>query len=256
MTVLEIILLIIGVACFAAGFFIPDKSKSVASWEEKKEERKIHELIEKEIEKSLDSISDSLEEKVEDALEKAERGLERISNDKIMAVNEYGDTVLSDINKNHDEAVFLYSMLNEKHDDIIKSQAEIESTSKEVKNTLKELENVKEQTYADWEKNKQDILNELEEKENKIELEKNILNARADEFNKNIEEKTVKDNTKKSSKSKVKRNPESVEVSIYGDNHNDEILRLYKEGKSNVAIAKELGLGVGEVNLVIALAKT
>lgn len=255
MIVLEIILLIIGAACFTAGFFVSDKSKSASVLEEKREERRIHELIEKEIESSKERISDSLEEKVEECLEKAERGMERISNEKIMAVNEYGDTVLSDINKSHDEAVFLYSMLNDKHDEILKSQSEIENASKEVKRTLKELENVKEETYADWEKNKQDILNEIEEKENRIELEKNILTAREDEFNKIAQEKTVK-TVKKSSKKAVKRKPETVDVSIYGDNHNEEIIKLYKEGKSNIAIAKELGLGVGEVNLVIALAKT
>ena len=38
-----------------------------------------------------------------------------------------------------------------------------------------------------------------------------------------------------------------------GNNNNDRILELHKKGKSNIAIAKELGLGVGEVNLVIDL---
>ena len=40
-----------------------------------------------------------------------------------------------------------------------------------------------------------------------------------------------------------------------GNNKNDKILSLHAEGKSNVAIAKELGLGVGEVKLVIDLFK-
>ena len=39
------------------------------------------------------------------------------------------------------------------------------------------------------------------------------------------------------------------------ENNNDKILRMYKEGMSNVDIAKELGLGVGEVKLVINLFK-
>lgn len=255
MTILELILLIIGAACFTAGFFVPEKTRSEKAWEEKKEERKIHELIEKEIDKYKESLNDSLEEKVQDYLDKAERGLERISNDKIMAVNEYGDTVLSDINKNHDEAVFLYSMLNDKHDDILKSQAEIESTSQIVRETLKEIENVKTETYADIEKNKNDILNEIEKKENKIELEKNILNAREDEFNKTIEEKITKEKHKTASKRANKSNLANVDVFCTGENHNDEILRLYKSGKSTTAIAKELGIGVGEVNLVIGLAK-
>lgn len=40
-----------------------------------------------------------------------------------------------------------------------------------------------------------------------------------------------------------------------GRNYNDRIMELYKSGKSNVAIARELNLGVGEVKLVIDLYK-
>ena len=36
-------------------------------------------------------------------------------------------------------------------------------------------------------------------------------------------------------------------------NNNDKILELHRLGMSEVAIAKELGLGVGEVMLVIGL---
>ena len=38
-----------------------------------------------------------------------------------------------------------------------------------------------------------------------------------------------------------------------GRNSNERILELHKAGKSNMAIAKELGLGLGEVKLVIDL---
>ncbi len=253
MTLLEIILLIIGVACLIGGFFIPEKTKTKTSWEEKKETEHIKELIEKEVEKYKDTLKDSLEEEVSEYMEKAERGLERISNEKIMAVTEYGDTVLGDINKNHDEAVFLYNMLNDKHDDILKSQAQIESTSKEVKNTLKAIENAKDEAKADFEKNKSALLTEFEKKENEIELEKNKLNAMEEEFNKNRQELNApKETQKRAVKKTVRRTSENVN---YASNHNEEILRLYKEGKSNVAIAKELGLGIGEVKLVIDLAK-
>ena len=36
-------------------------------------------------------------------------------------------------------------------------------------------------------------------------------------------------------------------------NSNEKILAMYNEGKSNMAIAKELDLGIGEVKLVIDL---
>ena len=38
-------------------------------------------------------------------------------------------------------------------------------------------------------------------------------------------------------------------------NHNEKILALYSQGKSYVEIAKELGLGQGEVRLVVGLYK-
>ena len=43
------------------------------------------------------------------------------------------------------------------------------------------------------------------------------------------------------------------ETDADGRNNNERILELYNQGKSKVAIAKELGLGVGEVKLVIDL---
>ena len=38
-------------------------------------------------------------------------------------------------------------------------------------------------------------------------------------------------------------------------NVREEILRLYEEGRDSVAIAKKLGLGVGEVRLILGLYK-
>ena len=38
-------------------------------------------------------------------------------------------------------------------------------------------------------------------------------------------------------------------------NSNDRILEMHKAGKSNMSIARELGLGIGEVKLVIDLFK-
>jgi hypothetical protein len=48
------------------------------------------------------------------------------------------------------------------------------------------------------------------------------------------------------------------EHSVYeesGNNHNDMILALHQQGKPDVEIARDLGLGLGEVKLVIGLYK-
>ena len=42
---------------------------------------------------------------------------------------------------------------------------------------------------------------------------------------------------------------------VQTDNHNEQILSFWKEGMSEVEIAKTLGLGLGEVRLVLGLYK-
>ena len=43
-----------------------------------------------------------------------------------MAINEYSDTVLDSINKAHNEIMFLYSMLNDKHDELTRLSGDID----------------------------------------------------------------------------------------------------------------------------------
>ena len=119
MTVLEIVLLVAGAILFVLSFIIPAKkqeaSDDVRAMIEEEVKKKVTEETES-IKKHVDGVVD---EAVAYAQEKTERSLERISNEKIMAVNEYSDTVLEEINKNHKEVMFLYDMLNDKHDILV-----------------------------------------------------------------------------------------------------------------------------------------
>ena len=159
----------------------------------------------------------------EDVVEKAERSLERLTNEKIMAVNEYSDTVLQEIHKNHEEAMFLYDMLNNKH-------ANIKDTVSKMDKAVKAAED-----------------------KAKVKAEENV--------------KTQKENVTEEQLTEVQEPAETIEPSgspeigfmgetaEEGQNNNEKILEMHRQGKSTVAIAKELGLGVGEVKLVIDLYK-
>ena len=46
---------------------------------------------------------------------------------------------------------------------------------------------------------------------------------------------------------------DNKDIAVVTGNNNEKILELNAAGKSNVEIAKELGLGIGEVKLVIDL---
>ena len=216
MGILEVVLLIAGIVIFIGSFLLPSGKESGINKEAAKEE--IKGLMEEEMQTVRSQMQDKMDETSEDALEKAERSLERLTNEKIMAVSEYSDTVLQEIHKNHEEAMFLYDMLNNKH-------ANIKDTVSKMDKAVKAAED-----------------------KAKVKAEENV--------------KTQKENVTEEQLIEVQEPAETIEPSgsmgetaEEGQNNNEKILEMHRQGKSTVAIAKELGLGVGEVKLVIDLYK-
>ena len=232
MGILEIVLLIAGVIIFTGSFFLPLGGEKNTGIDQKAAKEEIHGLVEEEMNNVRSKMQDKMEETSEDAIEKAERALERLTNEKIMAVNEYSDTVLQEIHKNHEEAKFLYDMLNSKHANIKDTVSKMDKAVKAAENKTLENKTV----------------------ENKAAAEKTATDKTAGTV---AEEKTVD-----ASQTETLIQPEnSPEIGFMGEtvqegqNNNEKILEMHKQGKSTVAIAKELGLGVGEVKLVIDLYK-
>lgn len=263
MGITEIILLIIGAGVFAASFILPEKKRKASEGEAGGlSQKQIKEMVEKELEGTREKISGIVEETITYGVEKTERSLDRLTNEKIMAVNEYSDTVLGEIHRNHEEVVFLYDMLNDKQKNLKDTVIQVEKTAKAVKETVKETakEAVKEKGKSE-EESKEDFLRLQPEQITADSLpnaEKKI------EETEKAEEKTEGRQRKKPG---VKKNPGTKkkegslpDVSLSfgqsgagGRNNNEKILALHKEGKSNMVIARELGLGIGEVKLVIDL---
>ena len=232
MGILEIVLLIAGIIIFTGSFFLPLGGEKDTGIDQKAAKEEIHGLVEEEMNNVRSKMQDKMEETSEDAVEKAERALERLTNEKIMAVNEYSDTVLQEIHKNHEEVMFLYDMLNSKHANIKDTVSKMDKAVKAAEN--KTLEN--------------------KTAENKAAAEKTATDKTAGTV---AEEKTAD-----ASQTETLIQPEnSPEIGFMGEtvqegqNNNEKILEMHRQGKSTVAIAKELGLGVGEVKLVIDLYK-
>lgn len=221
MDILEVILLIVGIVIFIGSFLLPAGRSDAGRIDTDAAKQEIHGLIEEEMKTVRAQVQDKVEETSEDVVEKAERSLERLTNEKIMAVNEYSDTVLQEIHKNHEEAMFLYDMLNSKH-------ANIKDTISKMDKAVKAVEN--------------------KTAENKVAEDKTAGM---------VEEKTA-DTPKTEPLIQPENSPEigfMGETVQEGQNNNEKILEMHRQGKSTVAIAKELGLGVGEVKLVIDLYK-
>lgn len=214
MGAMEIVLLAAGVIVFVLSFFIPT-GKTADAGTKKLVEKEVKNVVAQEMDEVKERIEDIVDETVDYAVEKTERSLERVSNEKIMAVNEYSDTVLEDINKNHQEVMFLYDMLNDKHENI-------KSTVSQIEKTVKEAEAAGVQPPAQ-----------------KIPAEEA---KEADRVQETPEESQAED---------ISFRDEGFDK----ENRNEKILELHNAGRTNVEIAKELGLGVGEVKLVIDLFK-
>lgn len=241
MGALEIVLLIVGGVIFVLSFLIPS-GKEVDKETRELVQDEVKKMVSGEVNGAKGKIEDITEETVNYAIEKAERSLERISNEKIMAVSEYSDTVLEDINKNHNEVMFLYDMLNDKHQNIKSTVSQVEKTVKEAEKTAKKA--VKEAESAK-------IAEDTKEKE--------AVSQKTSDFKVLTPQKVSEAvPAKKVIKSAAAAEPPELDISFMKEgnksgNNNERILQMHNDGKSNVAIAKELGLGVGEVKLVIDL---
>ena len=110
---MEAALLVLGIGAFVASFCLPEKNKKEENSAGSIDPEVIRNLINKEMEDAKTKVTEVVDETLEYAVEKTERASERISNEKIMAINEYSETVLADMNKTHQEIMFLYDMLND-----------------------------------------------------------------------------------------------------------------------------------------------
>lgn len=271
MTTLEITLIIIGVVFLIGSFMVNDKLShkdldKIADMSA--EELKI--ITEKEVTAAKKDLSDALDEEITQKQDETKRSLEKEANSKIMAINEYSDTVLDSINKAHNEIMFLYSMLNDKHDELTQLSGDIEKASSRLRNSFEPLS-------ADSEKRAEKqaiaVQKPAEPKPGTMQQDtkpamKKMTGIDISGVKRTQPAEAVRVSEIKATDTPAAAAPISVEASdaalgtpagsnANADiiNHTHEILKLYKAGKSNVEIAKLLSLGTGEVKLIIDLYK-
>lgn len=214
MTGVEIVLLFIGVVFMVGSFMVTEKlSTSEVNKISELSENEIDKIVDRSLQKANARIEDAIELQIEGSIDKVDRALEKETNEKIMAISEYSDTVVEAMNKTHNEIMFLYSMLNDKHTELTNLSGDLQNLLGEAKKAGEELENHI--------------------------VRKNYVEEKEDIFENVLEEKEVVEPVL----------PEDLE----NGNHNMDILKLHKEGYSDIQIAQTLDIGIGEVKLVIGL---
>ncbi len=284
------------------------------------------------IKQARDTVEQTLNSMSDEIAGKAEIQLEKLSNEKVMMVHDYSDTVLEEVGKNHHEVMFLYSMLDDKDKDIkntVREAQKIIKTMQELNQTQERVNAQIQQQSERLEENLKKDLNERKdkslerdqkgsiEKENRVEKRgrsENLVGYQREEeledadgsrktarylermpkgyqeksidrnqekmpdpyrernFDKEPQEKPLEGKKKRSGKRRRKAENERIGWSkeaeylaeseesreVYSKNESenkkrDTVIRLCKLGKSNLEIAKEMGLSMGEVKLMIDL---
>lgn len=260
MTGLEIALLVIGVVVLLGSFVFSSKMDEA-------DDIKNAELTEKQREAVKQQIITVFDDQMEDLKEKTEIELDKLSNIKMNEMNEYSENILNEINRNHNEVMFLYDMLNEKKKEVNITVRDVMAAKKEINETIKVMEAEEKSTedmgfmaseavMAEEKKakktpakaKKEKILDELDSLDNVVTEEPKTTSKKR----KTSTGKTAANRVRSAVKKESTRE-DNKDIAVVTGNNNEKILELNAAGKSNVEIAKELGLGIGEVKLVIDL---
>ena len=144
MGTMEICLILTGIVIFAASFFVKEKKSDKINIEESQQDMRnmAQDIIKEEIQNRLDQISD-------DVLENTEAKLDKLANQKIMAVGNYSEDVLKNIENNHNEVMFLYNMLNDKEATLKNTVRDIEAVKVSVKKMSEETKTDKKPDVAE-----------------------------------------------------------------------------------------------------------
>ena len=293
MDIIVIICLIIGVSCIGASFFIKEKADINNHEKEKiVEEIRGRALSEDSVKKVMARVEKGFSEKLsaisEDKLGGFADKMSEIANDKMLAINDMSGQLMEKIEQNHKEVIFLYDMLNEKSDYLKDFSAKIDGLRHELEREeerIKALNNDLDDKMIKVKEVRQTVIAKpvapVEVKQEKsrrvptgieqakaaikpaevpaqaknlVKMKKEVEDIPSD-IN-DIFDTDERDIFKDAEVPEITEEIDEIDLSPELTEElstNDKILKMHSEGKSVMEISKELGMGQGEVQLILGL---
>lgn len=293
MDIIVIICLIIGVGCIGASFFIKEKADINNHEKEKiAEEIRGRALSEDSVKKVMTRVEKGFSEKLsaisEDKLGGFADKMSEIANDKMLAINDMSGQLMEKIEQNHKEVIFLYDMLNEKSDYLKDFSAKIDGLRHELEreeDRIKALNNDLDDKMIKVKEVRQTVIAKpvapVEVKQEKsrrvptgieqakaaikpaevpaqakklVKMKKEVEDIPSD-IN-DIFDTDERDIFKDAEVPEITEEIDEIDLSPELTEElstNDKILKMHSEGKSVMEISKELGMGQGEVQLILGL---
>ena len=215
MSAVVIVLIILCLIFIFASFAFSTKLDKEGESEDSEVSIKLPKKLTDEQKEKIDKlINDYMDEHVNDKMSDIEGKLSEIVNQKTLALGDYAVTVNEEIERNHNEVMFLYSMLSDKQKEIMTTATMVDDYRKDIEAYVQANHIPVEHVEASEDEQLEEAIKEIDE---------------------NIAEEEQAEEVK--------------EI----DSSRDVILEMHKSGLSILEIAKHLGLGVGEVKLVVDL---
>ena len=256
MSGIDIALIIIGAVLIIVSYIISEKT---ASYRDSIKDREI--WSNKDEITIKDRISIILADKSEQVVDDTEEKLCHLSNEKILEFQEFSNQLFEKLDENHNQSVFLYKMLNEKQTEMKEWISELDTRYADIKNEFGKAEEQLIKLIKKLPKNPPQTV-----PANKGASLKNVNRTSVgvqQAYSEQIESRATDNNKKNISQADALKNKKAVvnnKVPVQEKSEddkkkakNDRILKLFDSGKSIIEISKQLGMGQGEVKLVVDL---
>ena len=246
--------------------------------------KKVMDKVEKEFTERLSDVA-------EDKMTSSTDYMSELTNNKMFAINEMCGQLIEKIEQNHKEVIFLYDMLNEKSDNLKDFSAKVEGLRKELENEEKRIKalghdlddkivKVKEVRQTVITRPVADVPSKTVPKKSttkeetvktpaqEVEIQTEDIPTQAEalvKLQKTQELVAKPEPVVKEAKPEKKPAKITETASVVSDRSeeeikemselstNDRILLMKEEGKSVIEISKALGMGQGEVQLILGL---
>jgi len=238
---ITIILIVLGIVLMIGSCFFAKDENSELEYDELIKRLTKRELSEEETERLRRTVDRIVSEKTEEVILKTDDYLSQVANEKILSVDEFSKQILERLDKNNSDVMFLYNMVTE-------TKEELKTEIAKAKKAKEALERATEVKSEELKKSTADV----KKKENAL---KRPILQKTEPEKKPVAKK----------ESKEQKSPDEIaallaatltqepEVAVDMDMTKEKILELYKNGKSIRDISRELGMGQGEVKLVVDL---
>lgn len=232
------IMILVGIAVLGISCFLTKGETAETDYDEFIKRFAKRELSAEETARIRQAVDQIISEKTEEVILKTDDYLSKVANEKIMSVDEFSKQILERLDKNNSDVMFLYNMVSETKDEL---KTEIANAKKVQESLANAVEKKTENGKAAASKKTEGVRTGSEVKK--------TAQPKKPVGNKAAESNAVNDITELLAAAITEEPVQEKEV----DMPKEKIVELYKKGKNVREISRELGMGQGEVKLVIDL---